>query len=155
MLEMIQFGAEKMFRSKDATITDADIDTLLAHGEKKTAEGLAKLKSLGDEESLQSFTFDTKPEKSMMEFEGQDFAKAPNAFNWIAPPKRDRKVRVGLTCTSVPKNIELSITDCYPRPPTLISSGPLWSEQILYRHYEAGSLANREGTASTKAAQGG
>lgn len=92
MLEMIQFGAEKMFRSKDATISDEDIDTLLAKGEEKTAEGLAKLKSLGDVDSLQSFTFDTKPEKSLMEFEGQDFRQSNAAFKWIAPPKRDRKV---------------------------------------------------------------
>lgn len=92
MLEMIQFGAEKMFRSKEATITDEDIDTLLSKGEEKTKEGLNKLKSLGDVESLQSFTFDTKPEKKLMEFEGQDFRNQNTAFTWIAPPKRDRKV---------------------------------------------------------------
>ena len=42
-----------MFRSKEATLTDEDIDVLLAKGEAKTKEGLEKLKSLGDIESLQ------------------------------------------------------------------------------------------------------
>lgn len=45
---------------------------------------------------LQSFTFDTKPEKSLHEFEGQDWKQQQTAFKWIAPPKRDRKVHYGV-----------------------------------------------------------
>lgn len=40
MLNMIQFGAEKMFKSKSATITDDDIDAILERGESKTAEAI-------------------------------------------------------------------------------------------------------------------
>jgi SWI/SNF-related matrix-associated actin-dependent regulator of chromatin subfamily A member 5 len=91
MLSMIQFGASEMFQSKNSTVTDDDIDAILAHGESKTAEGLKKLASLGDIESLQSFTFDTKPTQSLHEFEGEDFSKKTVAQTWIAPAKRERK----------------------------------------------------------------
>ena len=35
MLSMIRHGAEKVFNSKDATVTDDDIDDILARGEQK------------------------------------------------------------------------------------------------------------------------
>jgi len=91
MLAMIQFGAEKMFKSKGATITDDDIDAILARGEEKTAAGIEKLKSLGDLESLQSFTFDTQT-TDMHSFQGQDFKQDGGGFGgWIDMGKRERK----------------------------------------------------------------
>lgn len=93
MLKMIQFGAQEMFRSKDATITDDDIDAILARGEAKTAEQKAKLQQAPAESlaSLQSFTFDTKPTTNMHEFEGENYAQQNVADSWIALPKRERK----------------------------------------------------------------
>lgn len=91
MLSMIQFGASEMFQKTNATITDEDIDAILERGEAKTADGLKKLASLGDIESLQSFTFDTKPKQSLHEFEGEDFSKKSISETWIAPAKRERK----------------------------------------------------------------
>lgn len=35
MLNMIRHGADKVFSSKDSTVTDDDIDTILAKGEQK------------------------------------------------------------------------------------------------------------------------
>lgn len=97
MLKMIQFGAQEMFKSKDSTITDDDIDAILDMSDKRTNESVKQLNSLGDLDSLQSFTFDTKPEKNMMEFEGQTFNNESQVgFKWIAPPKRDRKVHYGV-----------------------------------------------------------
>lgn len=121
MLEMIQFGAEKMFRSKDATITDDDIDAILQRGEAKTAEGVKKLENLGSVESLQSFTFDTQPEKKMTDFEGQDHKqkkREQTALNWIAPPKRERKVHYGVNkyFSDIMKQ-EQSTKMKAPRPP--------------------------------------
>lgn len=43
--QMVRFGADQVFRSKDSTITDEDIDLILARGEQKTAEHEEKLKS--------------------------------------------------------------------------------------------------------------
>ena len=37
-----------MFRSKDSTITDDDIDAILAHGAEKTEKGKEKLSKLSD-----------------------------------------------------------------------------------------------------------
>ena len=40
MQDIIRFGADQVFRSKDSTITDEDIDFILARGEAKTQEVL-------------------------------------------------------------------------------------------------------------------
>eukprot|EP00730_Choanoeca_flexa_P005475 TRINITY_DN11954_c0_g2_i1.p1 TRINITY_DN11954_c0_g2~~TRINITY_DN11954_c0_g2_i1.p1 ORF type:complete len:1049 (+),score=356.30 TRINITY_DN11954_c0_g2_i1:52-3198(+) len=94
MLSMIQFGADKIFRSSDDAITDEDIDAILSRGEAKTAELKEKLSALGSEQldSLQNFTFDTQS-TSVLEFEGEDFAqkRKEKAIRWIEPPKRERK----------------------------------------------------------------
>lgn len=101
---MIQAGAEKIFRSQNATITDEDIDVLLEKGEAKTAADATKLERLADVDSLQRFTFDTEPEKKLMEFGGHDFrqvAAAAAPIVWIEPPKRDRKVGFRESCNCV------------------------------------------------------
>lgn len=44
------------------------------------------------ESSLQKLTFDTSEEKSLYQFEGEDFReKQKIGMNWIEPPKRERK----------------------------------------------------------------
>ncbi len=43
MLAMIKFGADEIFTSRDSTVTDADIDKILAKGEEKTATLSEKL----------------------------------------------------------------------------------------------------------------
>lgn len=36
LLETVRFGADKVFKSKDSSITDNDIDMILNQGKKKT-----------------------------------------------------------------------------------------------------------------------
>merc|ERR1711936_191351 len=82
-----------MGSTKDGDITDIDIDSLLEAGEKKTQEQKDKLEELG-ESSLRNFTLDTVQEKSLYNFEGEDFREKQReeiGMNWIAPPKRERK----------------------------------------------------------------
>ena len=65
LLKAVRFGADKIFKSEDATITDDDIDMILDIGKKKTEAMNEKLKEaekgdlldfkLGDGESLQTF----------------------------------------------------------------------------------------------------
>ena len=43
LLETLRFGAEKIFKSKDSTITDEDIDLILQQGRKRTEEMNSKL----------------------------------------------------------------------------------------------------------------
>ncbi|KAJ1360958.1 chromatin-remodeling ATPase isw1 [Parelaphostrongylus tenuis] len=91
MINMIRHGAELVFASKDSTITDEDIDTILKRAELKTAELNAKMEELG-ESSLRNLTFDNS--KSVYNFEGENWkdkqSEGMGQF-WIEPPKRERK----------------------------------------------------------------
>merc|ERR1719397_533564 len=93
MVNMIRHGASYIFSTKDGEVTDIDIDSLLEAGEKKTQEQKDKLEDLG-ESSLRNFTLDTKEDKSLYNFEGEDFREKQRdeiGMAWIAPPKRERK----------------------------------------------------------------
>merc|ERR1711997_386666 len=89
MVNMIRHGASQIFSTKDGDITDIDIDGLLEAGEKKTQEQKDKLEELG-EGSLRNFTLDTKEDKSLYNFEGEDFREKQRdeiGMAWIAPPR--------------------------------------------------------------------
>ncbi|KAF1989540.1 chromatin remodelling complex ATPase chain ISW1 [Aulographum hederae CBS 113979] len=94
LLNMIQHGADKVFKSSsgfgalaDGDMTDDDIDAIFKKGEERTAELNAKYEKLGIDD-LQKFTSD-----SAYEWNGQTFvaAKKDIGFNWIEPAKRERK----------------------------------------------------------------
>lgn len=44
LLEMVRYGAEMVFSSKDSTITDEDVDRIIARGEEATTNLDAKIK---------------------------------------------------------------------------------------------------------------
>ncbi|CAH8545043.1 unnamed protein product [Dicrocoelium dendriticum] len=98
VLDMIKFGANYIFRSKDSDLKDEDIDIILARGEQRTAEINEKLAKLG-ESNLRSLKFDTPDESgaaySAYYFEGEDYRekhqKGSGIEGWIEPPKRERK----------------------------------------------------------------
>uniref|UniRef100_A0A0K0E265 Chromatin-remodeling complex ATPase chain Iswi n=1 Tax=Strongyloides stercoralis TaxID=6248 RepID=A0A0K0E265_STRER len=101
MLSMIRHGADAVIASKDATITDDDIDTILAKAEEKTEQLNNKLKQFG-ESTLRSMTFDTEEGKedgkkfNVYSFEGEDYKEKQKQKSglpefWIEPPKRERK----------------------------------------------------------------
>ena len=46
---MVRFGAEMVFSSKDSTITEEDIDRIIAKGEEATAELDAKMKKFTED----------------------------------------------------------------------------------------------------------
>ena len=73
MLNIIRFGANHVFQSRDSEITDEDIDAILQKGEEKTQEQNEKLDKLG-ESSLRSFTLDTDnlENRSVYQFEGEE-----------------------------------------------------------------------------------
>ncbi|KAI9889241.1 MAG: hypothetical protein M1814_005690 [Vezdaea aestivalis] len=95
LLNMIQHGAEKVFKSKGGTgalaakqdLTEDDIDAIFAHGEKRTAELNARYEKLGIDD-LQKFTSD-----NAYEWNGEDFTnkKKEIGISWINPSKRERK----------------------------------------------------------------
>ncbi|CAH1756889.1 1847_t:CDS:10 [Entrophospora sp. SA101] len=97
LLSMIQHGAEKIFSSADSTVGDDDIDIILRKGEEKTAELNQKFQNLGLDD-LQKFTSDSG---SSYEWQGENWAnkrkgETSRSFNWIEPPKRERKANYAI-----------------------------------------------------------
>ncbi|KAL1197798.1 ISWI chromatin-remodeling complex ATPase CHR17 [Cardamine amara subsp. amara] len=93
LLQMVRYGAEMVFSSKDSTITDEDIDRIIAKGEEATAELDAKMKKftedaiqfkMDDSADFYDFDDDSKDENKL------DFKKIVSE-NWNDPPKRERK----------------------------------------------------------------
>ncbi|XP_010420638.1 PREDICTED: ISWI chromatin-remodeling complex ATPase CHR17-like [Camelina sativa] len=93
LLQMVRYGAEMVFSSKDSTITDEDIDRIIAKGEEATAELDAKMKKftedaiqfkMDDSADFYDFDDDNKDENKL------DFKKIVSE-NWNDPPKRERK----------------------------------------------------------------
>jgi len=72
LLAAVKFGADKIFRSKESSITEDDIDLILDVGKKKTQEMNEKLKA-ADKGDLLDFKFDGSSVKT---FEGVDYSTA-------------------------------------------------------------------------------
>ncbi|ESQ41864.1 hypothetical protein EUTSA_v10012527mg [Eutrema salsugineum] len=93
LLQMVRYGAEMVFSSKDSTITDEDVDRIIAKGEEAKAELDAKMKKftedaiqfkMDDSADFYDFDEDNKDENKF------DFKKIVSE-NWNDPPKRERK----------------------------------------------------------------
>ncbi|CAI9118739.1 OLC1v1020343C1 [Oldenlandia corymbosa var. corymbosa] len=92
LLQMVRFGAEMVFSSKDSTITDEDIDRIIAKGEEATAELDAKMKKFTEDaikfkmdDSADFYDFDDEKDENKFDF------KKIVSDNWLEPPKRERK----------------------------------------------------------------
>ncbi|XVF62646.1 hypothetical protein PTKIN_Ptkin09bG0025000 [Pterospermum kingtungense] len=92
LLQMVRFGAEMVFSSKDSTITDEDIDRIIAKGEAATAELDAKMKKFTEDaikfkmdDNAELYDFDDDKDENKFDF------KKVISENWIEPPKRERK----------------------------------------------------------------
>ncbi|GMH18788.1 hypothetical protein Nepgr_020629 [Nepenthes gracilis] len=92
LLQMVRFGAEMVFSSGDSTITDEDIDRIIAKGEEATAELDAKMKKFTEDaikfkmdDTTDLYDFDDDKDDNKV-----DFKKIANE-KWIEPPKRERK----------------------------------------------------------------
>ncbi|KAK6913809.1 Helicase, C-terminal [Dillenia turbinata] len=92
LLQMVRFGAEMVFSSKDSTITDEDIDRIIAKGEEATAELDAKMKKFTEDaikfkmdDTAELYDFDDEKDENKFDF------KKLVSENWVEPPKRERK----------------------------------------------------------------
>eukprot|EP01018_Ginkgo_biloba_P017716 Gb_39649 [translate_table: standard] len=92
LLQMVRFGAEMVFSSKDSTITDEDIDRIIAKGEEATAELDAKMKKFTEDaikfkmdDTVELYDFDDDKDDNKFDL------KKVATDNWIEPPKRERK----------------------------------------------------------------
>jgi SWI/SNF-related matrix-associated actin-dependent regulator of chromatin subfamily A member 5 len=68
----VRFGADKIFKSKDSSITDDDIEMILEAGQQKTQELNDKLKA-AEKGDLLDFKFD---EGGFQTFDGVDYSKS-------------------------------------------------------------------------------
>lgn len=75
LLSAVRFGADKIFKSKDSSITDDDIDMILDVGKRKTEELNSKLQA-ADKGDLLDFKFDGS---SVQTFEGVDYSELTHA----------------------------------------------------------------------------
>lgn len=98
LLDTIKFGADKIFRSKDSSISDDDIDAILEAGRKKTA---AMNDSLTSAEKGDMYDFRLDGGMKAQEFDGVDYsdrnardaeAAALAQLAFIDPGKRERKI---------------------------------------------------------------
>ncbi|KAL3648866.1 hypothetical protein CASFOL_005269 [Castilleja foliolosa] len=92
LLQMVRFGAEMVFSSKDSTITDEDIDRIIAKGEEATAELDAKMKKFTEDaikfkmdDSADLYDFDDEKDESKFDF------KKIVTDNYVEPSRRERK----------------------------------------------------------------
>jgi len=103
LMHMVKFGADEILRSKGSSITDEDIDALLAKGEERTKVLSSNIeRDVGH--TLASFKMEfASGEGSMYEFEGQQYKQekkrgrrgrrkeAAMAATFINLPQRERK----------------------------------------------------------------
>jgi SWI/SNF-related matrix-associated actin-dependent regulator of chromatin subfamily A member 5 len=96
LLDTLRFGADKIFRSKDSTISDADIDLILEEGRKRTDEMNEKIQT-ADKGDIYDFKLDGGMATQV--FEGKDYSTKQAreaemmamAGFFIDPGKRERK----------------------------------------------------------------
>ncbi|CAI5991866.1 unnamed protein product [Closterium sp. NIES-64] len=92
LLQMVRFGAEKVFTSANTTITDADVDRIIAKGEEATAELDAKMRKFT--EDAIKFKMDDTALYSLGEGEKEEERpdlKKLVTENWVEPSRRERK----------------------------------------------------------------
>jgi len=93
LMAMVRFGADEIFASKQKTLTDEDIDTLLKRGEERTEAQKAKI-STDVQHNLADFSLTTieETESSLFDFEGANYKGAKGGGGlMINLPQRERK----------------------------------------------------------------
>ncbi|CAM9388149.1 unnamed protein product, partial [Laminaria digitata] len=98
LLDALRFGADKVFRSKDTSITDADIDAIMEHGKEKTKALMESKLQVSDKGDLLDFSLDGGIATQV--YEGVDYSNKANRadaaggampFQFIDTGKRERK----------------------------------------------------------------
>jgi superfamily II DNA/RNA helicase len=104
LLQMVRYGAEKIFSGASGAITSEDIDTILQKGEADTQALSAKMDILKDA----AMKFSMEGDKTLYDFEaeappllGEEGAgdgaaldmRRLAAAHWVEPPKREKKMR--------------------------------------------------------------
>ena len=102
LLQMVRYGAEKIFSGASGNITAEDIETILTKGEAETQALSAKMNTFKDAAAK----FSLEGDKTLYDFEGAEplLGEADGdaaaldmrrlaAANWVEPPRREKKMR--------------------------------------------------------------
>jgi SWI/SNF-related matrix-associated actin-dependent regulator of chromatin subfamily A member 5 len=144
---MIRFGADEVFKSAAPTVTDLDIDAILADGEQRTEELKSRIQS-GMQHTLQNFVFDgTSTTESSFKLTTDDLLAAESEATLVtAAPlivdlgKRERTARAqfGMDQPSGP-DPRIPKEPKYPKPP-LMYEHQFWNkariEEVLQKETE-------------------
>eukprot|EP00924_Labyrinthula_sp_SR-Ha-C_P000515 augustus_masked-scaffold_27-processed-gene-1.2-mRNA-1 protein AED:0.03 eAED:0.03 QI:0/-1/0/1/-1/1/1/0/1102 len=92
LMTMVKFGADAIFKSEGATITDEDIDVILSKGENRTEKDKENFEKFQTDvqHNLLNFRLETEKETDMFMFEGKDY-KEQKGGNFISLPTRNRR----------------------------------------------------------------
>jgi len=122
LMKMVRFGADQILSKKGATITDEDIDALIAKGEERTASMQAKLKT-DAQHNLASFSLMGDDEGTdTFDFAGENYRGADSGAkgNFINLPQRERK-----------RNYDVNV---YFRETMSSGSGPAHGSGVMKAH---------------------
>jgi len=89
LMTMVKFGAEAIFTTQGATVTDEDIDMILEKGKKRTEETKAKYET-DVQHNLLNFRLDDSGTRDTFTFDGENY-RDKKVGNFIALPQRSRK----------------------------------------------------------------
>eukprot|EP00512_Aurantiochytrium_limacinum_P004433 CAMPEP_0171496774 /NCGR_PEP_ID=MMETSP0958-20121227/6893_1 /TAXON_ID=87120 /ORGANISM="Aurantiochytrium limacinum, Strain ATCCMYA-1381" /LENGTH=1279 /DNA_ID=CAMNT_0012030923 /DNA_START=175 /DNA_END=4014 /DNA_ORIENTATION=- len=89
LMTMVKFGAEAIFKTTGATVTDEDIDMILEKGRQRTEETKSKYQT-DAQHNLLNFRLDDGATQDTFVFDGENY-RGKKVGNFIALPQRARK----------------------------------------------------------------
>ena len=149
ILTMVRFGADEIMSSKDGTLTDEDIDVLLARGEERTNSMNEKI-TTEMQHNLANFSvgLDEHEEINLFTFEGEnwkDKSKMPKIISsgeltFISLPQRDRKLKSGSASNGTNQN----------KPPAAKKKKNSYPDHQLYDRKRLEIIAEEESTLTSQ-----
>lgn len=100
VMGMVRFGADEIFRTSEASVTEEDIDAIMERGRERTDQMTAAIKAETEHGlNLDDLELHGQYEASgIYQFEGQDFkGKAKPKHEFVTIPKRERVASYSLT----------------------------------------------------------
>lgn len=144
--QMVRFGADEVFKSQSATVTDLDIDAILADGEQRTEDLKARIQS-GMQHTLTNFVFDgTSNTEATYKLTTDDLLAAESEAGLAATAplivelgKRERTTRSQFTIEAQGPDPRIPKEPKFPKPP-LMFEHQFWDkarmESVVAREVE-------------------
>ena len=145
--QMVRFGADEIFKSSSATVTDVDIDAILADGEQRTEDLKARIQS-GMQHTLSNFVFDgtATASESTYKLTTDDLLAAESEATLVTQAplivelgKRERSARTQFSLESAGPDPRQPKEPKFPKPPMMFEH-QFWDkarmEELVAREIE-------------------